>query len=486
MAYLFESVQGARIENSAISNAKIANDAINAAKIQADAVTASEIAANAVATSEILDDAVTTAKLLDSCVTAAKIAANLSYPSNLTVGGDLTVNGTTTTINTQNLDVEDKNITMGKGNSTADVLAASGITLDGGSGDDITFEYNGSSKMELKKGASFYDMQVNDLTASAVAASTLSGALTGSLAGNVVGNVTGDVTGNADTATALAATRTFSLAGDASGSATFDGTANATITATVSNSAQATKLTTARAIALTGDVSGSATFDGTAAISIAATIQPNSVAMGTDTTGDYVATVASGPGLSASGAGEAAAASVELNGYMQGYSAAESTVGGNAAAPLGEYFPLAIKTGAGAIAIQHAQVPAVIAGNLGIIDHQEPLQKHTTGSGNMTLTSFPGYVVLANSGSACSVSLPAITGSGDEGKRIRIKCSSGAASFPATILGATAASGAPVKSGDTEQQIDESASALLNQPFSAATFVAVWNGASNYGFWAVY
>ena len=182
MAYLFESVQGARIENSAISNAKIANDAINAAKIQADAVTASEIAANAVQTAEIEDDAVVTSKLLDQCVTASKLALNMTYPSSLIISGDLTVNGTTTTIDTTELRVEDKNITMGHGNSTGDVLAASGITLDGGTGDDITFEYNGSDKMELKKGSAFYDLQVDDLTASSVAASSLSGALTGDVA----------------------------------------------------------------------------------------------------------------------------------------------------------------------------------------------------------------------------------------------------------------------------------------------------------------
>ena len=182
----------------------------------------------------------------------------------------------------------------------------------------------------------------------------------------------------------------------------------------------------------------------------------------------------------------AAAASVELNPYMQGFSVAETSVGGNPAAPLGEYFPLAVKTAPGVISVNHASVPAVIQGNMAFIDHQEPLVKHSTGTGNLTLGGFPGYVVLSNVSAACSVNLPPILSAADEGKRIRIKCGSGAATFPATIAGATAASGAPVKSGDSEQQIDDAASAVLNQPFAAATFVAVWNGASNYGFWAIY
>ena len=67
-----------------------------------------------------------------------------------------------------------------------------------------------------------------------------------------------------------------------------------TITATLSgNASTATTLQTARTIGITGDIDGTATsFDGSANITISATIAPNSVALGTDTTGNYVATVA--------------------------------------------------------------------------------------------------------------------------------------------------------------------------------------------------
>lgn len=51
---------------------------------------------------------------------------------NLTLSGDLTVNGTTTTIDTTTLDVEDKNITLGKVSSPSDTTAdGGGITLKG-------------------------------------------------------------------------------------------------------------------------------------------------------------------------------------------------------------------------------------------------------------------------------------------------------------------------------------------------------------------
>ena len=77
-------------------------------------------------------------------------------------------------------------------------------------------------------------------------------------------------------------------------------TSSASITG---NAATATALQTARTISLTGDVTGSVSFDGSANASITATIAANSVALGTDTTGNYVATVTAGTGISVSGSG---------------------------------------------------------------------------------------------------------------------------------------------------------------------------------------
>ncbi len=57
---------------------------------------------------------------------------NVSWSDNLTLAGDLTVNGTTTTINTQELLVEDKNIIIGNVATPSDVTAdGGGITLKG-------------------------------------------------------------------------------------------------------------------------------------------------------------------------------------------------------------------------------------------------------------------------------------------------------------------------------------------------------------------
>ena len=82
-------------------------------------------------------------------------------------------------------------------------------------------------------------------------------------------------------------------------------------------------LNTSRTIALAGDVVGSVSFDGSANVSITTTIQANSVALGTDTTGDYVATVGvtADTGLSVTGTGEGAAvtlAGITANNTVKG------------------------------------------------------------------------------------------------------------------------------------------------------------------------
>ena len=77
----------------------------------------------------------------------------------------------------------------------------------------------------------------------------------------------------------------------------------------------AASLTTSRTIALSGDVSGSATFDGSASVDIVATIQPDSVSLGSDTTGNYVSQVTgTGSGISVAGSGESASVTIENTG----------------------------------------------------------------------------------------------------------------------------------------------------------------------------
>jgi len=72
----------------------------------------------------------------------------------------------------------------------------------------------------------------------------------------------------------------------------------------VGNATTATAWETSRTVSLTGDVTGSATgVDGSGNVSIATTIAANSVALGTDTTGNYVADITAGNLIDVSGGG---------------------------------------------------------------------------------------------------------------------------------------------------------------------------------------
>jgi hypothetical protein len=79
------------------------------------------------------------------------------------------------------------------------------------------------------------------------------------------------------------------------------------------NAATATKLATARALSLSGDVSGSVSFDGSANVTINTTIAPNSVTLGTDTSGDYVSSLVAGTGITlTNNSGESATPTIAI------------------------------------------------------------------------------------------------------------------------------------------------------------------------------
>lgn len=81
----------------------------------------------------------------------------------------------------------------------------------------------------------------------------------------------------------------------------------------VGNADTASQLQTARTISLTGDVSGSVSFNGSSDASINTTIAANSIALGTDTTGNYVASLVAGSGISISNnSGEGATPTISI------------------------------------------------------------------------------------------------------------------------------------------------------------------------------
>jgi hypothetical protein len=179
---------------------------------------------------------------------------------NVIVGGDLTVNGTTTTVATTNMTVSDALIELGTG-TTGTPSNDAGIVIERGSAANAFMGYDESADKFTVGTGTFTGATTGNL-------SITTGTLVANVEGNVTGNVTGSsgsTTGNAATATALETARTI-------GGVSFNGTGNINLPgvnaagnqSTSGNAATATALETARTIA-------GQSFNGTANITIAPT-----------------------------------------------------------------------------------------------------------------------------------------------------------------------------------------------------------------------
>jgi len=205
---------------------------------------------------------------------------NVTVGGALTVTGNLTVNGTTTTVNSTNTTLDDNLLELNSG--AASNANDSGIIIERGStGDNAIIAWDESADKFVVGTTTATASDTGDLTIST---------------GTLVANIEGAVTGNADTATTLETARTI-------GGVSFDGSANINLPGvntsgnqdTSGNAATATALETGRTIGLSGDVTATGvSFDGTGNITLSTTIAANSVALGTDTTGNYVSSLVAG------------------------------------------------------------------------------------------------------------------------------------------------------------------------------------------------
>lgn len=101
--------------------------------------------------------------------TDENIVIGASAGDTIVITGNLQVSGTTTTVNSTEVVVADNNIVLSKDNTTAAVIDGAGITLEGGTGDDATFTYSTTGpKFELKLGANYEDLQVDQLIAASL------------------------------------------------------------------------------------------------------------------------------------------------------------------------------------------------------------------------------------------------------------------------------------------------------------------------------
>ena len=165
--------------------------------------------------------------------TLAAFQGNITA-TDLTLSGNLVVNGTTTSVATTNTTLSDNLFELNSGaSSNANDI---GIIMERGStGDNAIFAWDESEdKFTIGTTTATADSTGNiSITAGTLVANTFEGNLTGNVTGNVSGSA-GSVTGNAATTTALATGRTIGMTGDVVWtSAAFDGTANVSGTATI-------------------------------------------------------------------------------------------------------------------------------------------------------------------------------------------------------------------------------------------------------------
>tara|TARA_Y100001937_G_C7078038_1_gene311535 strand:+ start:146 stop:994 length:849 start_codon:yes stop_codon:yes gene_type:complete len=133
-----------------------------AAFTAADSTVAASIAGGVSALSFDSANGNITATSADGSTKTAKIGGfnamtSLQTTGNVTVGGNLTVNGTTTTINSTTLTVDDKNIVLSSGGNAA-AASGAGITIDGVS---ATMLYNTTShRFDFNRGITSTDSSV--------------------------------------------------------------------------------------------------------------------------------------------------------------------------------------------------------------------------------------------------------------------------------------------------------------------------------------
>jgi len=241
---------------------------------------------------------------------------NLTVGGNATITGNLTVNGTTTTVATSNSTITDGLIELGNG-TTGTPSNDTGIVIERGDSNNAFIGFDESADKFTVGTGTFTGASTGNLT---ITTGTMVANIEGNVTGNVTGNLTGDVTGNANTATTLETARTI-------GGVSFNGSANINLPGvntsgnqdTSGNAATASALETSRTISLTGDVTGSVSFDGSANASITTTVAANSVALGTDTTGNYMVNVSAGAGIDVSHTqGEGSTATITIESDLRG------------------------------------------------------------------------------------------------------------------------------------------------------------------------
>ena len=117
-------------------------------------------------------------------LSGATLSGNTTFGNNLIVTGDLTVSGTTTTVNSTQVDVADKNITLGNVSTPTDTTAdGGGISLKGATDKsfnwiDATDSWTSSEHLDLASGKAYYINGTSVLNATTLGSGVTASSLT--------------------------------------------------------------------------------------------------------------------------------------------------------------------------------------------------------------------------------------------------------------------------------------------------------------------
>ena len=190
---------------------------------------------NAISFSNSIDvDAIESRSTNTNLTLSANGTGVVAVSDSMTISGDLTVSGTTTTVNSETINLADNIIALNSNFTSGSPTEDTGISVTRGGSASKTLIWDESEDKWSVGSETFV-------------AGTFEGALTGNVTGNVSGS-SGSTTGNAATATALATGRTIN-------GVTFDGTANiTTLTAGTGVSVSGTAVSIGQAVSTSSNV----------------------------------------------------------------------------------------------------------------------------------------------------------------------------------------------------------------------------------------
>ena len=152
------------LTNKTLTSPVVSGLTLSDSSIVIEGSTANDFETTLTVTDPTADRTITLPDVTGTVVTTGNLSAITSVGTlaSLTVTGDLTVNGTTTTINSTTLSVDDKNITLGDVETPTDTTAdGGGITLKGATDKtfnwvDATDSWTSSEHINLASGKSYY------------------------------------------------------------------------------------------------------------------------------------------------------------------------------------------------------------------------------------------------------------------------------------------------------------------------------------------